>query len=644
MISSKKIINGSERDRCWLWFAFLPVMVFPIFVALAIRYQVKLLDYLAFGDEAETIVTAKMIVSGQELYSEIFNHHGPLTFLSGVLLETFGDFGVSTHRVPIAILQIVALASIYCSPLLKGVLRKIYTMVAAAVMLLFLPDLFGNMYLYQVIAGLFLVIILSQYVLPVIVGSEGVFGWRVILGNFLIASLPFLAITYAPVATLLFMAGLRRSFSTLAVSCFLGGFFANIAFLIFIGSLAGFFAFHVYLNAEILPLYTGGQDWVHLVRSAFDAVTRSLADFSIFVMLMVAVCRLANSEIGFPWRSFFVGIGVATLLIRGLGFHGLPYYYLLLAMPLVFFYRCSNGSVQSYCIASILVVVCIVKLSLLVPGDRQKLEFAKNPVSTEFSRLVRGITDKNDKIIAYSFNNHEYIVADRLPASGYFFYLPWQEKYNESPVLGVSINACEEISSYRPKVMLINKWKVWDTFPWESYASCVQGLLDKSYVKIPERPYYLRKDILSELIFDSKNGFISFAQGASSQINGLSVLDSSGSYKIIGEDPFVIFRLSTSVRLKDMERLIFDLKCPGLQNIDKIPVQVFWGVEGSGFSEENSIFLPANQGVTSVDLSRFNYGAPEGKVIDIRLDLVSPTDCPIVTIKDVELGKGVSNN
>ena len=72
----------------------LTYILFFIFAILAIRYQVLLLNYKEWGDESETIVAAKMIASGLRLYSEIFNHHGPLTFLTGLLVEKIGGDGI----------------------------------------------------------------------------------------------------------------------------------------------------------------------------------------------------------------------------------------------------------------------------------------------------------------------------------------------------------------------------------------------------------------------------------------------------------------------------------------------------------------------------------------------------------------------
>lgn len=505
MNDNKMTFNSLKYYLSWRGFDFFVAVVLAVFVVVAIRYQIKLLDYLAFGDEAETIVAAKMMASGKKLYSEIFNHHGPLTFLPGMLLELFGNFGISVHRVPIAIFQILAVVSIYFSPLLDNVFtRKTYAVTATAVMLLFFPELFGSMYMYQAMAGLIVVMVLAQYTLPIIAIPERVSSRNVILGSVLIACLPFLSITYAPIAFLLFASSLRKRFLIKSFCCLAGGVLANVVFLSCVGSIAGFFAFHIYLNSEILPLYNGGQSGVKLIKNAFDSATDNLANFSFFVMLVAAISRLSSAENGFPWRSVFLGIGIASLLIRGLGFHGLPYYYSLLAMPLVFFIGRSIVSRQSRLVVLFFVIVCIVKLSLLIPGDSEKLESSRNPVSTEFSRLVQEVTAKDDRIIVYSFNNNEYIAADRLPASGYFFYLPWQEKYNENPKFGIKIDACKEISEYLPKIMFIDKWKVWNNFPWESYASCIQGVLDKEYVQYPGRPYYLRKDV-AEVFFQGLN-------------------------------------------------------------------------------------------------------------------------------------------
>lgn len=487
--------------------AVIYILLF-LFAALSFRYQYLLLNYRVWEDESETIVAAKMMAAGMTLYSEIFNHHGPLTFLPGVLAEQFGDFGILGHRVSIALLQILAILSIYKSPALKSESQKILASVASAtVILVFMPDIFGHMYKYQTIAGILLVVILSQYTVPAILCPEKLSPLRVISGNILIASLPFLAITYLPIAGLLFLASFRvKYFKNIAIGCSLG-LIANLLFLVVYGSFAGFLAFHLYLNAKVLPFYTGLQPSGELIVNAVRVATSDLAHFLSLLAILLSAFILAEKEEKFPWRTLLLVAGLCSLLMRGAGFYGMPYFYAilpLLALNLSFIDTNARASKQ---VVLGFLLLCVVKISLILPGDKQKITSAPIPKEAEFSRLVAEFTGAEDRIISYSFQNFQYLVSGRLPASGHFFYLPWQEKYNENPKFGVLIDACKQIREAAPKIMLIDKWNVWERFPWDSYAGCVQELLDSSYRQVPDRPYYIRKDLVSGFddYFSTKN-------------------------------------------------------------------------------------------------------------------------------------------
>lgn len=482
-------------------FKYCFLFIFSIFILLAIRYQLKLLSYMEWGDESETIVAAKMIAAGSSLYSQIFNHHGPLTFLPGVLLEKIGDFGVKGHRFLIAIFQIIAILSLYFSPLLKNnFTRYLYAVITISSLLLFFPEMFGHMYKYQVLAGLLLVIIFAQYTLPAVIDETPLPLRNIIIGNILIASLPFLAINYIPISVFLFFASLKRNFLGISFISYTMGFVSNILFLAAIGSIPGFLAFHIYLNLKILPLYNSTNlDLSSFISIVFNSIISSTTQLFLFMGLVAAIYFLAAYEKNkFPWRSTLIFIGIGTLLIRGINFHTLPYFYSLLALPLVFLYNRFITNRQWQMLVLLLTLGCMIKLSLLIPADRRQFQGKKIPATTDFAQFVELFTEKNDRIIVYSFQNFQYIAANRLPASGYYFYLPWQEKYNENPKFGISINPCQDIANYRPKIMLIDKWKVWDRFSWESYASCIQKLIDSYYVQWPDRPYYLRKDLFTE--------------------------------------------------------------------------------------------------------------------------------------------------
>lgn len=467
------------------------------FIALSIRHQYLLLSYREWGDESETIVAAKMMASGMKLYSEIFNHHGPLTFLPGVLTEKFGNFGVVGHRIFISALQIASILAIYTSPIFKSKwVRLLASVTSATFILSYLPDIFGHMYKYQTITGILIAIILVQYTIPSIFCPEKIKSHQILLGNALISSLPFLAITYLPISASLFIASFRPKKYKVCLAGSASGLIGNLIFLGAYGSIPGFLAFHVYLNSKILPLYTAQEVGWPLIANAFNTLTGDLNHFLSLLFILTGSLALAQQEKRFPWRTIILDGGIISLLVRGSGFHGMPFFYAILPFIVLTLstINISNKSIKIVAIA--LIVLCMLKISFIL-GDKRKITSSAIPSSTEFSRLVKKITEPEDKIIVYSFNNFEYLASDRLPASGHFFYLPWQEKYNLSPKLGISINACKQIKEVAPKIMYIDKWKVWNAYPWDSYAGCVQELIDSNYHQInPGKPYYIRKDLL----------------------------------------------------------------------------------------------------------------------------------------------------
>jgi len=483
--------------RTGIWLAAL------LLAALLVHHQWLLLDYMHWEDESETVVAAKLMADGERLYADFFNHHGPLTFLPGWLLEQVGDFGIAGHRGPVALVQWLAILALATSAVVRkrGVALG-YAGFAAVVMVLYLPEKFGHMYMYQVWAGLGLLIALAQYVLPAIY-SEPNLRWRhVVLGNLLLSSLPFLAVTYAPVAAVLILAALRRPYWRLALLTVGAGVLLNLGFLLQVGSLPGYLAYHFYLNAEVLPAFNGGQGAEQLLYAIVKSATDSLESVLLLGIVALALARLSRCEHGLPWRTLLLGAGLAMLLMRGgdLQFHRLAYLYAVPALVLVLFRRFELRGRHAWLPLAVVAGLAALKLSAVLPDDRARFERLRMPERTEFSELARQVTDRQEPIIAYAFHNLDYLLAGRRPASGNYFYFPWQHVYNQEPVLGVRISACEQIAQARPKVMLIDKADVYDRYSWSSYGGCVQALMDRDYTRIANRPFYLRNDIDPEAL------------------------------------------------------------------------------------------------------------------------------------------------
>lgn len=469
---------------------------------LVVIRQYELLSYLLFGDETETIVAGKMIAAGSSLYSEIFNHHGPLIFLPSTLLGKIGDFGIIGHRVIIVLLQWLMLAAVYFSPLIKNTLLKNYLVLSIAFyVVIFLPNLYGHMFIYQVVAGILTLILLVQYVLPAIFIPDSITKTRQITGNLLIASLPFFAITYILLSLFLFLASVNKINYKNNLKYLFYGFLLNIGFILLIGSLYGYIADHFYMNIKIIPEFTGSLTVINKAVVIYDFFTSDPIGFLFFLSLCLVLIKA--SFFGNKWiliNIIFVLLGIISLLFRNTGgFHTLPFYYAIIIIPIVLFTGIQSIQVTTKTALLLVTLPFLIKLSLVFGIDKDKIRGKSIPITSEFSELVKELTNPDDKIIAYTFSNHEYIFSERLPASGNFFYFPWQKKYTENPILGINIDTCLDIRKTRPKVMYIDKWNIWGKFTWNSYASCIQDITDKDYVKINLKPYYIRKDIYNKL-------------------------------------------------------------------------------------------------------------------------------------------------
>lgn len=471
-------------------------------IALILRRQIAGLDLLEVGDESETIVTAKMLAAGMRLYSEVFNHHGPLTFLPGVFLGWFGDWGIPVYRIPILLGQWAVIAALYGSPLLRGsAWRPWLALGLGALLVHYVPVVLGNTFLYQTMAAQMLAVAFAVLILPAVLDPvRRPRSWQIAIGNVLLAGLPFLAFTYIPLAGLLFLAALRRDTVKESFGWLFFGAALNLAWLVGIGSIPGFVAYHFYMNIALLP------EFVHEgPRAIFESVLACLANGPyawiagpMFALLLIGLLRHDRSAL--RWRTAFVGLALLSLLGRGPMFHALPFYYVLFTVPLAFV---SWERPVPRSVVAVAFVFCALAVAdtLRPPLARALGGMAMAPIPTRESNadIIRDVTLRDDRILVYTWANIIYLLADRLPASGYFFYFPWQAAYTRAPVLGVQIDACRDLGSVRPKAVLLDRQPAFfqplPKFLWESYGRCVDEIVAREYVKLLNRPLYLRRDV-----------------------------------------------------------------------------------------------------------------------------------------------------
>jgi hypothetical protein len=453
-----------------------------------------------WGDESETIVAAKMLANGKELYTEISNPHGPASFIPGLILELTGFHSVRAHRGLIIAGQLLAVLSIAFSPMLKTRRSRI---VVANICLILVAS-FGSKYLlntytYQAIAAILLTIVVAQLLarLPAESRFDDFRFWAIVTG-FSISTLPFLSVQYLPLSVVflaIFGVRCKNSFFWLGV---LSGLFINCAFLVTHSSVNGMYALHIYMPTKIIPKYGGQEASLNLLQASFSTVIGSFGALIIFVVAVFLYSFVATEKWKVLQVMLFAGM-LLTLAVRPLYFHlapylvfGLVWIILSSAYLLKDFSDLRLKSRLNFSLFVSLWLVGIIKVSMLYPGSRDLMDIYAIPKDTDFSRAAEMYTEESDEVLAFTFRSYEYIAANRQPASAQYTYLAWQADYERNPVRGVTFDLCKDIDEQKPKLILMDKAELWNQ-SWESYAACVIKIVNEDYKQIEDKPIYLLK-------------------------------------------------------------------------------------------------------------------------------------------------------
>lgn len=498
IVQLKKIwFEPSEKQKKLNeWIAYFLLLVAAI---LIYRYQIRLLHLVEWGDESETIVVTKMMATGQKLYSEVYNNHGPLTFLPGFIVSQFGNFSIPIYRIPIAILQWLSWIAIYTSPIFKHKLQRVFvTLISAMVMLVFLPRIFGHTYLYQVMSGLLYIIVLVQYAFPSyldIKRSEII----TFLMCFVLFSIPFLAITNVPMVLLVLLSSFRRRDWKPILLGFVFAIVFNLGFLFLYGSWDGYIAYHFYLNSRVLYSGTG---ILSFVTSIFNYYTKNFLPFLSMAIILICVSKLYNHvKVQDYFRVFLVIPMFMSLVIRGgemFSLSGLVYLYSLIGLCVVLFidYDIEHTLSSLFKQLHLFVLTLLFFIILYLPIETDNFYYAF-PQYSEFSRIAQKITTPEERVLALTFRSYEYLLADRLPASTHFIYLSIQAKYNQMPYKDVYVSVADDILKNRPKIIAIDKWNIIldDSDIWDNYATDIMEVIYNEYYQLLETDIYIRKDV-----------------------------------------------------------------------------------------------------------------------------------------------------
>ncbi len=465
---------------------------------LLLRYQSQMMHLVEWGDESETIVVTKMMAAGYRLYTEIYNNHGPLTFLPGFIVSKLGNYYIDAYRVPIIVLQWLSWIAIYFSPIFKDRLQRTFASIfAASVMVLFLPRYFGHTYLYQVLSGLLFVVVLVQYALPVYFGIQ-LSRFKLILMNGILYSIPFLAITNIPMVGLIALSTFRlKDWKDSLIGLVMGVMF-NVGFLLLFGSWDGYIAYHFYLNAKVLY---SGAGLSAFIKTIFDYYTQNIVHFLSIILIFIGVSKIFNNSKPEDYlRPFLLIPAMMSLVMRGgdlLSLSGLIYLYCLIGLSMVLFVADVEVTFADLFKQFHLIIFSILCFIVLYQPIEEDNFFYALPDYSEFSRIAQKITTPDEKVLALSFQSREYLLAERLPASAHFIYLSIQAKYNQMPYKDIYVSVAEDILKNRPKIITMDKWNIIldDSDIWDNYAADINEVVYQEYYQLRDTNIYIRKDV-----------------------------------------------------------------------------------------------------------------------------------------------------
>lgn len=494
--------------------------------------------YFEFGDESEKLVGAQLMAEGWRLYKDFFAHHGPLPY---AIAQQYTQWVSASDFTQIRWLNVglvvATAASIFFSPAFRHIAARAWATGLFVVMISSVWILIAtHTVIYQAICGFLLTIVLMQLVLPALEGRPPTRVGLLVSG--LAGTLVcFASYAYGPSVVLLvaasfmcclrarsghFIAGYPRRFILYIALGALIGSIAMLGWVYAYGDLKGYWVYHFLFNQKV---YAGFVDLdVLTVLSQFKLEFDS--EHLLHTLALAALCF----GIGLAWRighrpggvsgasrmAALAAVVIAILLLNPRGLTNVqdnPFVILSFALFAAMFALWSSrvtdhGMVPGLrcCILGVLAVFVTEQASDAATAYLREVTKDEAPryvaqvkkLDAEPFNTLRELAPQDGDILGLIYNPVLYIVTDRLPASGHYYYLPWQAAYGRAPEPGYHIDLCADIETRQPPVIWFDNWAVWDKYAISDYEPCVPALLSELYVKLdPAWPIHLLKSKLS---------------------------------------------------------------------------------------------------------------------------------------------------
>jgi len=494
------------------------------------------LGYWHWGDEDEKIVAAWMIADGKRLYGDIFAHHGPLNYaLAHGVHALSGSVALAPYRAAQWAIMLLAGVALGASPLLRGWQQRLLAgSLFCLLVALLAPLWYGHTLLYHALGGAAVSIALSLLLLPVALGIAPSRGGTALGGAALSAAI-FAAYPFAVVVALLVLATLmlaraagrrwRELRGTLlaAVAGFVGLTLLVLLWLWRYGDLVGYGIYHFWFNQVVYAgfidysLFDAIEQLKRLLKSPLGWVLEAAVLFTLLLGIEAAVSGGADERAGVRLRRRLWLVGGCTTFLIGLLFlnprgedvfkNAALWVVGLGLLSLVIVWRPRRPkSAAAVGVLRWLAVFVAVAAPLYLAGIKGWSDVDESYITRAYAdkmraaldnqvRVAQALVPADEPIFATVFLPRWYLLTKRLPSSGAYYYLPWQAAYNRSPVLGYKIDPCADLVSVLPKLIVWDRWKVWDRYDVADYAPCLVEIMQRDYLAISGTQFLLRKPV-----------------------------------------------------------------------------------------------------------------------------------------------------
>ncbi len=494
------------------------------------------LAYWHWGDEDEKIVAAWMIAEGWRLYGDLFAHHGPLNYaLAHGVYTLTGSVALAPYRAAqwgILLLTAVALGA---SPLLRGWQQRVLTgSLFCLLVALLAPLWYGHTLLYHAQGGAAVSVALSLLLLPLMLGVipsriAAAFGGAG-LSAAVFAAYPFgVAAGLLTLSTLMLVrAGGRHWRDVLGTLVAAAAGFAAftllmLLWLVLYGDLVGYGVYHLWFNQVVYAdfiIYSpvdALKQLKKLFRSPLGWVLQAALLFTLLLGLEVRSLRRKDPPAGSGLRRGLWLVGGCTTFLLGLLFlnprgdvvfknAALWIVGLGLLSLLIVWRPMGPSSRRAVGVLRWLAIFVAVAAPLYLAGIKGWADVDQTYVTRTAAvqmrealdrqvRLAQALTSPDEPILATVFMPRWYLLTERLPSSGAYYYLPWQAAYNRDPVLGYRIDPCVDLAMAPPKLIAWDRWTVWERYDVADYAPCLVELMQRDYVAVSGTPFLLRQPV-----------------------------------------------------------------------------------------------------------------------------------------------------